>query len=84
MSQNILQTILETKRKEVAELHSSRDLDDLKSLARQAPRVRNFFSAVTRNPSGLVNLIAEVKKASPSAGLIQPDFDPVRIVRNSF
>jgi indole-3-glycerol phosphate synthase len=43
------------------------------------PKCRNFYSAVTKpNPRGL-NVIAEVKKASPSAGLIRADFDPVQI-----
>src|SRR5690606_26221704 len=41
---------------------------------------RNFFSAMTR-PKGKLRVIAEVKKASPSAGLIRPDFDPVAIAR---
>jgi len=45
------------------------------------PRCRNFYQAVTKpNPRG-INVIAEVKKASPSAGLIRKDFDPVAIAR---
>ena len=81
MSQNILQTILETKRKEVADLLARRSLDDLRADAAAAPPVRNFFAAISRKPSHLVNLIAEVKKASPSAGIIRPDFDPVAIAK---
>lgn len=81
MTSNILTTILETKRKEVADLHKRFDLDELKASAANAPRSRNFFAAVTKAPAGLVNLIAEVKKASPSAGVIRPDFDPVAIAR---
>ena len=42
-------------------------------------RPRNFFDAVTRKGSKPLNLIAEVKKASPSAGVIRPDFDAVDI-----
>lgn len=81
MSQNILHKIIETKRKEVAELRSSVDLDELIAQAKAADRPRNFFSAVTRQPRRLVNLIAEVKKASPSVGVICEDFDPVAIAR---
>ncbi len=45
------------------------------------PPTRNFFAAITRKPTGLVNVIAEVKKASPSAGVIRADFDPVAIAK---
>jgi indole-3-glycerol phosphate synthase len=79
MSLNILHTILETKRKEVRELLGRVGIDDLKRQAAEAPPPRNFFSAVTRPPRRLLNLIAEVKKASPSAGVIRPDFDAVKI-----
>ena len=45
------------------------------------PKCRNFYSAVTKpNPRG-INVIAEVKKASPSAGVIREDFDPVEIAK---
>ncbi len=72
---------METKRKEVMELRKRRSLEELKSSAAAAGRPRNFFSAVTGKPRRLVNLIAEVKKASPSAGVICDDFDPVQIAR---
>ncbi len=81
MPQNILQTILETKRKEVDELRSRRNLADLQADAAKAPPVRNFFTAMTDRPRRMVNLIAEVKRASPSAGLIRPDFNPADIAR---
>jgi len=81
MPENILARILKTKRKEVAELRCSFDLSQLKAVAEQAPRPRNFFAAVTAKGRRMLNLIAEVKKASPSAGVIRPDFDPVAIAR---
>jgi indole-3-glycerol phosphate synthase len=81
MPQNILDRILETKRKEVADLRRRFDLSALKDRALEAPAPRNFFSAVTREPRRMLNLIAEVKKASPSAGVIREDFDPVAIAR---
>ena len=49
--------------------------------AADAPPVRNFYRACTNKPLGLVNVIAEVKKASPSAGVIREDFDPPMIAR---
>lgn len=81
MPQNILQKILETKRKEIDALGRRRSLSQLQALAAAAPRARNFFSAVTKRPRRLVNLIAEIKKASPSAGVIREDFDPPAIAR---
>ncbi len=81
MSQNILDRILKTKRKEVQALHRAADPETLKSQAAGADRTRNFFAAVTKKPRGLVNLIAEVKRASPSAGVICEQFDPVGIAR---
>ncbi|MFA6135115.1 MAG: indole-3-glycerol phosphate synthase TrpC [Phycisphaerae bacterium] len=81
MPQNILQTILETKRKEVEQLRRDVTLESLQAAAAAAPPAMNFFSAVTQTPRRTVNLIAEVKRASPSAGVIRQDFDPVAIAR---
>jgi indole-3-glycerol phosphate synthase len=53
----------------------------LKDEVRDLPRCRNFYTAVTRPNARGLNVIAEVKKASPSAGLIREDFDPVAIAR---
>jgi indole-3-glycerol phosphate synthase len=77
----ILDQIIESKRREVAEKKTRLPLERLQEQIGQLPRPRNFFAAVTRKTSKPLNLIAEVKKASPSAGVIRPDFDPVNIAR---
>ena len=78
----ILDTIVEEKQREVARLPQREvSVAGLKA-ALQASGGRRDFAGSLRNPRhGRVALIAEVKKASPSAGLIRPDFDPVRIAR---
>ena len=73
--------IIADKRAEVHSRRSQTSLDRLKEQIRGLPRCRNFYKAVTKpNPRG-INVIAEVKKASPSAGVIRSDFDPVTIAR---
>jgi len=76
---DILQRIIEDKRQEVEEGKKLVGLERLRAQCSIMPKCRNFYQALTKkNPHG-INVIAEVKKASPSAGLIRPDFDPVRI-----
>ncbi len=77
----ILDQIVADKRKEVAARKAALPLEELRKQLRDLPKCRNFYQAVTKkNPRGL-NVIAEVKKASPSAGVIRADFDPVAIAR---
>lgn len=76
---NILDTIVAQKRIEVAALQPR--AAELKQLAAARSERRDFASAL-RRVGGRVALIAEVKKASPSAGIIRPDFDPVAIARD--
>ena len=84
--QTILEKIVETKREEVAARIVSTPIEALKETITTLGRPRNFFQAVTQDPQKsprrrAVNLIAEVKKASPSAGVIRADFDPVKIAQ---
>ncbi len=76
---SVLDEILAHKRREVEQARQVRPLEHLKSLPGYYLPRRNFYGAVTVPRRGRPNLIAEIKKSSPSAGLIQPDFDPVRI-----
>ena len=78
---NILDKIIADKRIEVESRRSQTSLDELKDRVVSLPRCRNFYKAVTKpNPRG-INVIAEVKKASPSAGLIRKDFEAVAIAQ---
>lgn len=72
----ILDTIVARKYEEVAALKER----GLPVLERPAPPPRGFLRALEAAPG--VAVIAEAKKASPSKGVIQPDFDPVRIAKN--
>lgn len=78
---NILDTIVAQKRVEIAQLPAgaitARQLRE--AVAQRASGLRDFYRALQQPRRGDVGLIAEIKKASPSLGVICPDFDPVRI-----
>src|SRR5438477_1583895 len=76
---NILDRVVAYKRQEVAAARERVHEVELEQCALRAPPARDFRAALERGPG--VQVIAEVKKASPSAGLIRPDFDPVAIAR---
>jgi len=78
---DILDKILADKRAEVVSRQSQTSLKKLKQQVRSMPRCRNFYKAVTKPSSRGINVIAEVKKASPSAGLIRENFNPVTIAQ---
>lgn len=78
---NILDKIIADKRMEVRDRQSQRSLEQLKEEVRTLPKCRNFYKAVTKASSRGINVIAEVKKASPSAGIIREDFDAVAIAQ---
>lgn len=76
---NILDQIVADKRREVRDRQAQVSLEQLRERIVGTPKCRNFYTAVTRPNRRGVNVIAEVKKASPSAGLIRKDFDPAAI-----
>ena len=77
---NILDKIVEQKRREVAKLPARLiAVGDLRDAMLEHGERRDFIAALRQPRFGGIGLIAEVKKASPSAGVIRHDFDPVRI-----
>jgi len=78
----ILDTIVQQKQREVALLPAETvTAQTLREALDKRGGLRDFAAALRKPANGRVALIAEVKKASPSAGLICRDFDPVRIAR---
>jgi indole-3-glycerol phosphate synthase len=79
---DVLARICEGKRREIARAKLARPFAELERAAKAADKPRGFLMALQRAvESGRYGLIAEIKKASPSAGLIRPDFDPPALAR---
>jgi indole-3-glycerol phosphate synthase len=81
---SILEQIICAKVAEIAESRRRRPLIELQREVRDLPPARDFLTALRGGPSGsatVPRVIAEVKKASPSKGVIRPDFDPVAIAQ---
>lgn len=79
----ILDRIIAVKREEIAGLKARESLASLRTRAAAAPPVRDFTTALTsRIHTRRAAVIAEIKRASPSKGLIRPDFDPAAIARD--
>ncbi|MBF1991082.1 indole-3-glycerol phosphate synthase TrpC [Fischerella thermalis] len=75
---NILEKIVWQKEEEVDQMREKQPLQELQKQALTAPATRDFVAAL-RDGKTKPALIAEVKKASPSKGVIREDFDPVAI-----
>jgi indole-3-glycerol phosphate synthase len=76
---SILDRIVATKREEVADRRRRTPIEGVIEAARAAERPRHFHSAIAALPAGDIHLIAEIKRKSPSGGVLRDPFDPVEI-----
>ncbi len=82
MSENILEKIIKKKTEKVIALKKNIDLSSLNELIDKNNTYINFKKKIENNlKNKKISIIAEIKKASPSAGLIIDDYDPVKIAR---
>jgi len=77
----MLQKIVDAKREELRLLKGKRRLSELKGMASDRVAPLDFAGAIRRGESGGTKIIAEIKRMSPSKGIIRHDFDPVSIAR---
>ncbi|NER20293.1 MAG: indole-3-glycerol phosphate synthase TrpC [Symploca sp. SIO1C2] len=80
---HILEKIVWHKEKEVDQMRERLPLSELRKRVQAAPTARDFLQALKTGKTSPA-LIAEVKKASPSKGLIREDFDPVEIANSYY
>jgi len=81
MTQTVLDRIKTYKLDEIAAAKAERPIAGVETEAKDAPAPRDFTAALRSAQDEGYGLIAEVKKASPSKGLIRPDFDPPALAR---
>ena len=82
MAKDVLQRICADKREHVAACKSRVDAAEIRRRAEQGPRPRGFHAALAaKAAAGSYGLIAEIKKASPSKGVIREDFAPAALAR---
>ncbi|MBC7906162.1 MAG: indole-3-glycerol phosphate synthase TrpC [Rhodospirillaceae bacterium] len=82
MAGTILDRICDEKRRQIAEHKSQRPIQELLKRAQDQAPPRGFAASLTRKVEATgLGLITEIKKASPSAGIIRPDFKPAQLAR---
>ena len=80
MAENILEKIIKKKSEKILDLKKSISLDTLEELINKNKTFVNFKEKIERNiKKSKFSIIAEIKKASPSAGVIIENYDPVKI-----
>lgn len=80
MKATILATIIENKIIEIEEAKKSLPLESIVERLKDSEAPRDFFGAIY--PGGALKIIAEIKHASPSKGILREHFDPVKIARS--
>lgn len=81
MAENILEDILEHKRQDLVRLKNYIPIDRLKEKIAVSKSLRDFPGALAEDGSGKIRIIAEIKKASPSKGVIRAHFMPYEMAR---
>lgn len=76
---DVLQQIIEKKKERLSLSKQSLSQEELKQRITQLPPTRNFLAALSK--PNTISLIAEIKKASPSKGIIREEFDPLQIAK---
>ncbi|MCL4510063.1 MAG: indole-3-glycerol phosphate synthase TrpC [Bacteroidetes bacterium] len=79
---NFLEQIVNQKKALVAEAKEILSLSELTSLVSDVKPRNNFKDVITRRPTEPIKVIAEIKRASPSKGIIAEDIDPVRVAKD--
>lgn len=79
---DVLERICNDKRRHVIELKAQRPLEEMQRMASRGPAPRGFAAQLKDKSSNGYGLIAELKKASPSKGLIRPEFAPASLAQD--